>query len=162
MEDNSKLEIVVHDIEEGSYKYLEYMLKHFIKTLYENSVNLKDLFTEEELLKLFMIKFYESYKDVIENLLTHQDKFYKLLIEAGRDKSLLVTNIGEIKLKTTVDFSNAGTLGKSLHLITEEYIYTILSKLRDRVIYLINEYNELNPDKKYSIKGLNLIDLGNA
>lgn len=162
MEDNSKLEIVVHDIEEGSYKYLEYMLKPFIKTLYENTLVLKSLFTEEKLLEMFMIKFYEDYKDVIENLLTHQDKFHKLLIEAGRDKSLLVNNVGEIKFETIIDCSDADTLGKSLHLITEEYIYTILSKLRDRVIYLINEYNELYPDQKYSIKGLNLIDLGNA
>lgn len=162
MEEDSKLEIVVHDIEEGSYKYLEYMLKPFIKTLYGNTLSLIDLFTEEELLEMFMIKFYEAYKDVIENLLTHQDKFHKLLIEAGRDKSLLVNNIGEIKLETTIDGSNADTLGKSLHLIANEYIYLILSKLRDRVIYLINEYNELYPDQKYSIKGLNLIGLGNA
>lgn len=140
-------------MEEISYKYLQKVLKPFVNSLSKN-VGLSDIFTNEELLELFTNRYYEYSKNILENLLPEEDKFYNLLINAGRNKELLVNPTKEIKFKTVIDCGNPDTLGKDLNLISQEYVDFVLNNLRDRVIWLINEYNDLNPDNPYVIEDI--------
>ena len=99
-----------------------------------------------------MKKYYEYSKDVLENLLPAQHKFYNLLINVGRDKELLVNNVKEIKLNTKIDCADPDVLGESLDLVVKEYVDFIIDNLKNRVKWLVSEYNALNPDIQYEIE----------
>lgn len=151
---NLKPEKTIHVIGEGSYKYLESFLKPFMNTLEKNIPEFSDILTNEELFKVVMKKYYEYSKIVLDNLLPQQDKFYNLLIEAGRAKELLDNNIERVKLKTVIDFANPEVFGQSLDLIVKEYVDFIIDNLKNRVRWLVSEYNDLNFDKQYEIKDI--------
>lgn len=147
-------------IEEKSYKYLELVLEPFVRTLKKKVPQLSSIYSNKELLERYMKKFYEYSKDTLENLLLQEDEFYKLLIEVGRDKELLIHSLKEIELKTVIDCATPDTLADSLVLIGKEYVDFIIDDLRKRVIWLVSEYNDLNFDKQYEIKDIegNLIN----
>jgi hypothetical protein len=138
------------ETEENSYKFLETRLKPYINYLYNEHFTF--IGSIDKLEELLMKIYYEYSKDRLDNLLPLQTKFYNLLIKMGRAKELLADKTEGIKLKTVIGGVDDETFTESIVSILKEYVDIIIERLKNHVIWLINEYNDLNPDKRYTIE----------
>lgn len=144
-----------YDIDSNkAYNFLNGAIRSFSKVVLDKLITDG---IDDNLIELVTNKFLPIYKDVLNNLIEQEDKFCNLLIKLGMDKeSLKVHSLEKINIKKVIDTENVTTLVNTYTEAVAEFIEILIYALRDRVIYLITEFNERSPVEKYAIEGLHL------